>query len=73
MYMAFFYIYYYQDLRNSSICRVRYALLTHHFHYTPTGRATVSELQLNRPGLVNPRRALYTLGEHPPILIINDQ
>lgn len=33
---------------------------------TPTGRATVNELQLNRAGLVNLRRALFALGEHPP-------
>lgn len=34
---------------------------------TPTGRATVEELGLNRDGLVNLRRILYELGEHPPI------
>lgn len=33
---------------------------------TPTGRATVVELHLNRRGLVNLRRVLYTAGEHPP-------
>lgn len=33
---------------------------------TPTGRATVYELHLNRPGLINLRRALRALGEHPP-------
>ena len=33
---------------------------------TPTGRATVKTLRLNRSGLVNLRRALYALGEHPP-------
>lgn len=33
---------------------------------TPTGRATVVLLQLNRPGLVNLRRVLYAAGEHPP-------
>lgn len=33
---------------------------------TPTGRATVEALHLNRPGLVNLRRALYAHGEHPP-------
>ncbi|MCP4150353.1 MAG: HNH endonuclease [bacterium] len=32
---------------------------------TPTGRATVESLKLNREGLVNLRRALYTIGEHP--------
>ena len=33
---------------------------------TPTGRATVAELHLNRPGLVNLRRVLTIIGEHPP-------
>ena len=33
---------------------------------TPTGRATVEELRLNREGLVNLRRVLYAMGEHPP-------
>jgi len=33
---------------------------------TPTGRATVEALQLNRLGLVNLRRILYEVGEHPP-------
>jgi len=33
---------------------------------TSTGRATVETLQLNREGLVNLRRALYVMGEHPP-------
>lgn len=33
---------------------------------TPTGRATVKELRLNRPGLINLRRILFALGEHPP-------
>ena len=33
---------------------------------TPTGRATVQALQLNRAGLVNLRRVLYATGEHPP-------
>jgi len=47
-----------------------------HFHWspdtlsiigdTPTGRATVAQLQLNRPGLVNLRRVLRAMGEHPP-------
>jgi len=32
---------------------------------TPTGRATIAALHLNRPGLVNLRRALYAIGEHP--------
>jgi hypothetical protein len=33
---------------------------------TVKGRATVEALQLNRPGLVNLRRALFQCGEHPP-------
>ncbi|NOT57866.1 MAG: HNH endonuclease [Deltaproteobacteria bacterium] len=35
---------------------------------TSVGRATISALHLNRPGLVNLRRALYAIGEHPPRL-----
>jgi hypothetical protein len=34
---------------------------------TPTGRATVETLSLNREGLVNLRRILYQAGEHPPV------
>lgn len=34
---------------------------------TPTGRATVERLRLNRPGVVNLRRALAAIGEHPPV------
>ena len=33
---------------------------------TPTGRATVEALRLNRPGLVNLRRVMRLAGEHPP-------
>jgi hypothetical protein len=33
---------------------------------TATGRATVEALQLNRPALVNLRRILHLIGEHPP-------
>jgi hypothetical protein len=33
---------------------------------TPTGRATVVALELNREGLVNLRRILFAAGEHPP-------
>ncbi len=33
---------------------------------TPTGRATVEALLLNRDGVVNLRRVLYLYGEHPP-------
>jgi hypothetical protein len=35
---------------------------------TPTGRATIAKLELNRPGLVNLRRVLHEVGEHPPAL-----
>ncbi|HEX4950711.1 MAG TPA: HNH endonuclease [Blastocatellia bacterium] len=34
---------------------------------TATGRETVEALQLNRDGLVNMRRVLYAIGEHPPV------
>lgn len=34
---------------------------------TPTGRSTVKALQLNREGVVNLRRVLYAIGEHPPV------
>ena len=34
---------------------------------TPTGRATVERLQLNREGIVNLRRALLSIGAHPPL------
>ena len=33
---------------------------------TPTGRATVSALKLNRDGVVNLRHVLFRVGEHPP-------
>lgn len=33
---------------------------------TPTGRATVERMQLNRQGLVNLRSVLRDAGEHPP-------
>ena len=33
---------------------------------TPTGRATVETLLLNRDGVVNLRRLLYAYGQHPP-------
>lgn len=35
---------------------------------TPTGRATIVALQLNRPELINLRSVLYTIGEHPPAI-----
>ena len=34
--------------------------------HTPTGRATVRSLQMNRAGLLNIRRALFAMGKHPP-------
>ncbi len=33
---------------------------------TPTGRATIQELQLNRANVVNLRRVLILVGGHPP-------
>ncbi len=33
---------------------------------TPTGRATVAALHLNRPGVVNMRRVLKMIHKHPP-------
>lgn len=33
---------------------------------TPTGRATVTRLKLNRQGLINFRKVLYETGKHPP-------
>jgi hypothetical protein len=33
---------------------------------TPTGRATVEELKLNRDGVVNLRRVLVVVQLHPP-------
>lgn len=35
---------------------------------TPIGRATVERLRLNRPGVVNLRRLLRSIGRHPPNL-----
>lgn len=35
---------------------------------TPAGRATIERLQLNRPGVVNLRRMLYQVDQHPPAL-----
>jgi hypothetical protein len=36
---------------------------------TPVGRATIVRLQLNRFGLVNYRRVLAAVGEHPPQMV----
>jgi len=33
---------------------------------TPTGRATVNSLHLNREGIINLRRLLVGIGKHPP-------
>jgi hypothetical protein len=33
---------------------------------TPTGRATIVAVEMNRPPLVRLRRLWYRLGEHPP-------
>lgn len=38
---------------------------THIIGLTATGRATVETLQMNRPGLVNIRRLLYFIRQHP--------
>ena len=35
---------------------------------TPTGRATVAALKMNRSSLINLRKALYAYGEHPPAI-----
>ena len=35
---------------------------------TPTGRATVATLSLNRASVVNLRRVLRAMGEHPPAI-----
>jgi hypothetical protein len=34
---------------------------------SPTGRATVEALHLNREGVVNLRRVLFAMNEHPPV------
>lgn len=39
---------------------------THLIGLTPTGRATIAALHLNRTGVVNLRWALFLLGLHPP-------
>lgn len=38
---------------------------------TPTGRATIAALQLNRDEVVNLRRVLLAYGEHPPNQVMN--
>jgi HNH endonuclease len=42
--------------------------LTHIIGLTPIGRATIPALQLNREELINLRRILCLVGEHPPQL-----
>ncbi|MDB5332459.1 MAG: endonuclease [Phycisphaerales bacterium] len=39
---------------------------SHVLGLTPTGRATVEKFQLNRKGVVNLRRVLREVGDHPP-------
>jgi hypothetical protein len=39
----------------------------HIYGMTPTGRATVEKLHLNRSGVVSLRHVLRGVGEHPPI------
>jgi len=39
---------------------------THLIGLSPTGRATIAALHLNRAGVVNLRWALFLLGLHPP-------
>lgn len=43
------------------------------FGLTPTGRATVETLLLNRAGVVNLRRLLYGHGKHPPATLTSDE
>lgn len=40
--------------------------LTEILGITPTGRATVEALKLNRPNLINLRHLLLIIGKHPP-------
>ncbi|HRW09942.1 MAG TPA: HNH endonuclease [Caldilineaceae bacterium] len=46
---------------------------THIVGLTPTGRATIVALQLNRFELLNLREVLYTVGDHPPEIYMNKQ
>ena len=39
---------------------------------TPTGRATIETLQLNREEVINLRRILIACGEHPPTIVAVD-
>lgn len=40
--------------------------LTRIIGLTPTGRATVEKLQLNREGVINLRQVMVMAGKHPP-------
>jgi hypothetical protein len=42
------------------------------FGLSPSGRATVEALHLNREGLINLRRILFAAGEHPPLESLDD-
>ncbi|MBV9852464.1 MAG: HNH endonuclease [Armatimonadetes bacterium] len=63
-------------LRRIRLYHPRNSVWGHHFGWsadglhvigrTPTGRATVERLKLNRAGVLNLRRALMAVGEHPP-------
>lgn len=64
------------DDQTVSLYHPRQQVWTDHFQWsndfleiigmTPTGRATIVALQLNRQRLINLRRAVYAIGEHPP-------
>lgn len=43
------------------------------FGLTPTGRATIDTLRMNRTGLVNLREALFLRGKHPPLHALIDE
>ena len=47
--------------------------LTHVFGRTAIGRATVEKLGLNREGVVNLRKVLAAIGEHPPFLEVRGE
>ena len=65
------------DGREAPLFHPRQDQWTHHFGWdenyaqviglTPTGRATVEALQLNRPGVVNLRGLMRLAGKHPPV------
>jgi hypothetical protein len=61
---------------NAPLFHPQHERWTDHFHWsadatvivalTPTGRATISALRMNRPQLVRVRRMWVAMGEHPP-------